>query len=170
MGSEIVYERRKLSDKEIGMIIKEIREVPDITYVLKIMFKLRKDGYVATQDGKLCGICSFYDLGGNWVKLGPLLVLKEYRGRGIGSTLLTKVIALNENRNLYVGSSRGSLKELNKEFGFIETRGILLPFRVKLFFLFYFFVSISSLEFWREFIRKSRTYPKREYQHFLRKI
>lgn len=169
MNTQIEYKRRKLSDNEINLLVNEIKRAPHITYVRPFMFKLRKDGIVATENGNLCGICSFYDLGGDWFKLGPLFVLEKYRAQGIGSTILSKAISLNKYKNIYVGSSRDSLKKLNQHLGFEEIKPLQLPFRIMLFFILYLFVSLTSINFWKETIRKSKTYPKREYSHFIRK-
>ena len=168
MKTQIEYKRRKLSDEEVSTLVTEIQNAPHITYVRPFMFKLRKDGIIATENGKLCGVCSFYDLGGGWVKLGPLFVLEKYRSHGIGSTLLSKAINLTKDKNIYVGSSRDSLKKLNQELGFNEIKPLQLPFRVILFFTFYLIVSVTSIKFWRETIRKAKIYSKRKYKHFVR--
>lgn len=75
--------KRSLTAKEIALLQREIANSPDITLFPKRRWKNFDILFIATDNKKLVGVCAVVDLG-SWKKLGPLIILKNYHGKGCG--------------------------------------------------------------------------------------
>ena len=82
--------RRPLSDAEIDLLMRDISFYPNPVYVKKSRFQTYKNAYVLVENGQFVGVCGVYTIENNWIKLGPLVFLRNYHGKGYGKLLLNK--------------------------------------------------------------------------------
>ncbi len=116
--------RRPLRDNEIKLLLNDIVFYPDLIYVKQSRFKTYKDAYVVEEDGQFVGICGIYQIN-DWVKLGPLVLLKKYHGKGYGKILLNKIIFDYSNKNIFITSSNIAVQKIISRLGFVEVSGYL---------------------------------------------
>ena len=72
---EITFEKKKLSDKEIDMLVEEIKKFPNPLTGKKV-WQAFKQVYIATSQKDLIGVCAISELK-NWIKLGPFVVFQK---------------------------------------------------------------------------------------------
>jgi len=150
---------RRLSDKEIDSLINEIKLFPHLTYVSRNNFQKAKTIYVLEIDNKLAGICVVYPER-NWVKLGPLVFLNAYQGRGLATNLILEILKSNSDKNIIVVSSNPKVKNILNKFGFIKARSFISLEREVKILLLKQLLEYSGLRIYLEAIRK-RIFMKR---------
>lgn len=96
--------RRRLDDKEIAFLIKEIKQTPNITGFTVSEWDSFDGIFIAEIDNKLAGIIALKNTAGNWVSIEAFYVLSKYRNFGIGNKLFDAALkaAMKKKRNLYV--------------------------------------------------------------------
>ncbi len=150
---------RRLSSKEIDSLINEIKLFPHLTYVSRNNFQNAKTIYVLEIDNKLAGICVVY-VDRNWVKLGPLVFLNKYQGRGLATNLIFEILKLNSDKNIIVVSSNPKVKNILRKFGFIKAKSFISLEREVKIILLKQLITYSGIRIYLESIRK-RIYMKR---------
>ena len=96
--------RRPLKENEINLLMKDIELYPDLVYVKESRFRKYNDAYIVEQDKEFVGLCGIYEMK-DWVKLGPLVFLKKFHGKGYGKILLNKIVNDYSNTNIFITSS-----------------------------------------------------------------
>lgn len=158
--------RRKLKDQEIKSLIVDIKSFPDLTYVSKSRWQSFKSPYVLEINDSFVGVCIIYKLT-NWVKIGPLVILKKYQGKGYGKILMKKIIDDNSDKKLYIGSSCRIVGKIATGFGFKKTTLLSLPKEIKLFLIMQLFEYIN-FNLALENLRKRFVLKRGRYSFFVR--
>lgn len=115
-----IYRIKKhvLTEDEILTLITSIRRFPDLTYVSAAQWRKIPSPYCIFVDGKFAGVCCTHETK-HWVKPGPLLVLPEFQGQGLGRKLFTSIVA-KQQKSICVISSCPILQHLTVTSGFTE--------------------------------------------------
>jgi len=158
--------RRKLEDQEIKSLIADTKSFPDLTYVSKSRWQSFASPYVLEIDNSFAGVCIIYELT-NLVKIGPLVILKKYQGKGYGKILMKKVIDDNNDKNLYIGSSCPILSKIVIGFGFKKVTVFSLPKEIKLFLIKQLF-DYLSFNLITEAVRKRLNLKRGKYGFFVK--
>lgn len=145
--------RRPLSDSEIELLIKDITYYPDLIYVKQSRLKTYKNAYVVEEDEQFVGICGIYEIN-DWIKLGPLVLLKKYHGKGYGKILLSRIVSDHSNKNIFITSSNIVVQKIISRLNFKEVSGYFkLPTKIQVFLIGNFYEHLH----WKlitEFLRK----------------
>ena len=123
--------RRNLSKIEASRLVQEMRDFPDIVYFSESHLCHLPHTFVAEFDGQFAGVCGVYEIG-TWIKLGPLVVLQEYHGRGLGRALIDVILQHYPSHNYLIISSNKIVQRIALTSGFAECRSFFaLPNIVK---------------------------------------
>lgn len=129
-----VIKTRFLKKDEIASLTEEVRHFPDLVYVSEHIWR-KKKAHVLEVDNRFAGVVVVYRFSG-WVKLGPLVVLEKYQGKGLGKKLLKHAINRYKKSNILINSTNPKVGRIASSYGFKEIDGFLsLPLTVKLFLL-----------------------------------
>ena len=112
---------RNLQPHEAQTIVEEIKKTPNITgYSLKEWLSF-KNILVAEDKGKIMGVCLYYDFHRNWSFISVLIVLKPFRGMGIGKNLFERCCdnILRDGKNIYTASKNPIVIDIMKKMDFI---------------------------------------------------
>ena len=70
----------------------------------------------------------------DWVKLGPLVFLKKFHGKGYGKILLNKIVDDYSDKNIFITSSNIAVQKIISKLTFKEVSSYYnLPFSIILF-------------------------------------
>jgi hypothetical protein len=75
--------KRALKEQEINILMSDIRYYPSLIYVKKSRLAKYKAPYVIEDEGEFVGMCAVYEFA-NWIKLGPLVFLKQSHDLTVG--------------------------------------------------------------------------------------
>lgn len=129
-----VIANRNLSDGEIKKLIRDVAFFPDLIYVSHEIWS-KQPVYVIESDGQMLGVVIVYVFG-NWIKIGPLVILKKFHGKGYGKLLLRMVFEKYKNKNAFMSSTNPAVGKITLKHGFHTEKNFLsLPNIVKLFLL-----------------------------------
>lgn len=162
---EIKLEKRRLNDKEIDLLIEEIKKFPNPLTGKKTWQALKKV-YIVRSNGDLIGVCGTTEFK-DWLKIGPFVVFKKFHNRGFGKKIFNSVVNNYSHLNLYVGSRNPAVAKIALGSGFKEEDNIWkLPKVIKMYLINNILGSIN-LNLIREFFRKS---PMKEgpYRNFIK--
>ena len=154
---EFIIKRRKLTTKEIDLLILEIKKTSFMAGHSRREWHNFSNVFAAEVEGKIAGVCVVIDLGFNWVEIGAIIVLEKYRGLKIGKQLFEQSyeFAKKQNKNIYIVSRNPIVKKWMKERGMILANHVFnLPFPI----IWHDFVMFFSLFRIIEFFRKSFLY------------
>lgn len=161
--------RRSLTVNEVDLLMMDIKRYPDLIYVKKSRLQSFKKVYVLEEDNAFVGICGVYEID-SWVKLGPLVFLNKFHGKGYGRLLLTKIVSEYSHKNIFITSSNSAVQKIMSTLGFKEVEGYLaLPCEIKYFLIAHFYEHIH----WRlitEFIRKFFLMKRNERKFYIKMI
>lgn len=149
--------KRRLTDDEVVILMKLIRETPNITGYSYREWQTFKNLFVAESADILVGVCVTEPLYGKWEDVALLYVLDAYRRHGIGSELFRYAFRdlKSKKKNIYVTSRNPVVIALMKEYGMKEVRHILmLPILINL----HNIIFCCSVYRLTEFIRKRHVY------------
>lgn len=158
--------KRPLLNKEINLLIADIKLFPDLVYVGRKKWLSFKNIYVAEKERDLLGVCVIYELK-NWIKLGPLVVLKKHQGKGIGKTLIKKIVKDLKEKNIFITSSNPLVKKIALSMDFEVRSFFSLPYGIKLF-LIKQLIEYVGLTFFIETLRKKIIFNKKSYLFFIK--
>ncbi len=145
--------RRKLTELEITELVENVRIFPNLAYVSPNRWRHFADPYCLLVDGHFAGVCAIYNFK-NWVKLGPLVLLQKFHGKGLGKNLLHKIIQDNINTSIFIVSSNPAVQYIVTSCDFQHISSYFsLPLSVQLF-LIQQLVEHLNFSFIREGIRK----------------
>ena len=128
--------KRSLSEKEIELLIKEVKTTPNIIGYTKREWSKFKNIWVAETENELVGVLVAINLPYNWIDIAVLYVLKPYRNKGIGRELIDTTTTLIETKgnNLYMVSSNPmvikNMEEINMT---LVNSPFKLPLAIQLF-------------------------------------
>ena len=114
--------RRSLNENEINLLMMDIRLYPDLVFVKESRFRKYNDAYIVEQDKEFVGLCGIYEMK-DWVKLGPLVFLKKFHGKGYGKILLNKIVNDYSDKNIFITSSNIAVQKIISRLDFKEVAG-----------------------------------------------
>ncbi len=139
----MIIKKRKLADKEIDILISEMRDFPDIGLYTKNQWKSFQHVYIAENNNHFIGVCMVISLN-KWFKIGPVIILKSYQGKGYGKQLLQFVVRKLKDNNLYIGSSNIRVGKIMESLKFHSINTFIdLPREIKVYLIKHFFQRIS---------------------------
>ncbi|MBI5619479.1 GNAT family N-acetyltransferase [Candidatus Gottesmanbacteria bacterium] len=129
----VSIKRRSLTESEITRLMQDIRLFPDLAYVSPARWRRLIDPYVLEVDRVFAGACGVYRFD-HWIKLGPLVLLKKYHGKGLGKRLLKTIIDDYPAVSVFITSSHPAAQHTVESFGFQQVSSFFsLPKEVKRF-------------------------------------
>jgi hypothetical protein len=158
---------RFLTHEETEKLEAEVKKSPHIGFIGKKMWQKFGKCYVITMNDEFAGICAAVHLP-HWIKMGPLVVLGKFQGKGLAKQLVNKILSENENKNLYIGSSNPYViqivEKLNfqKEGNFFKLPAELQRYQVN------YLLDRLSLKFLMDAITKNINQKKSKYYYFMR--
>jgi hypothetical protein len=96
-------EKRKLTIAEIDRIISEVKKVPQLIAGDRKRWQKFDLVYVGYDKSDFIGICAIVKLD-NWIKLGPFVVKKKYRGYGYGKFIMNQILKDYQGYNTFIES------------------------------------------------------------------
>lgn len=134
---------RRLTESEIDELIKEMRHFPDVGLYTKNQWKGFKHIFIADENNHLIGVCVVIQLN-KWVKIGPVIILKNYQGKGYGKEVLKFVTEKYKDNNIYIGSSNQRVQMIMESLKFRKVSNFLnLSTEIKLYLIKHFFSRIN---------------------------
>ena len=82
------------------------------------------------QDAVLVGFGAWDSIGSDWCEIGPFYSLESFRGQGLGTQIVSTLVTLNSNCNLYAVTKNPIARRLFARFGFHEVGVLTLPWPV----------------------------------------
>jgi hypothetical protein len=161
---DITISKRYLSNKEIDLIIEEIKKFPNPVTIRRSWQRLN-EVYVAVNDKELAGVCGITKLK-DWTKVGPFVVFEKYQNQGLGKKIFTAVLKDYPSSNLYVGSRNLAVARIVEKSGFYEVKPRNLPTDIKICIIRHILENLS-IEYLKELIRKKPT-KEGPFRSFLR--
>lgn len=161
-----VFKTRFLKKDEIISLTEEVKFFPDLIYVSERIWKKQK-AHIFEVDNRFAGVIVAYQFN-DWVKLGPLVILNKYQGKGLGKELLKYAIDRYSRKNIFINSTNPKVERIAASLGFKKKHSFLsLPQTVKIFLLKHSFeyVGIKTI---REAIRKRLTGRRGKRLYFIR--
>jgi GNAT superfamily N-acetyltransferase len=159
--------RRPLKENEINLLMEDIKLYPSLIYVKKSRFKKYQNTYVVEEDRQFVGICGIYEIK-DWVKLGPLVFLKKFHGKGYGKILLNKIVSDYSNKNIFIDSSNIAVQKIISRLNFKEVNGFFnLPTSILLYSIKFLYEYIH----WKlitEFFRKKFTMKRNTRKYYIK--
>lgn len=168
MVNMIRIQKDTLTPDEISILVTELKKFPAIALINQNKWQIFKELYIAREYGNLVGLLAVVHLK-HWIKLGPLIVLSQYQGNGIGKQLFKHVVQKYHNENLYIGSYNPAVKHLAQTYGFKETSRLgEIPIEIFCYYIGYYFEQFSW-EFFLDNIRKRIFHKSEKYSFFFNK-
>jgi len=159
--------RRKLAESEINKLVVNVRLFPNLAYVSPKHWLYFTDPYCLLINGRFAGVCVIHTLK-NWVKLGPLVILQNYHGKGLGKTLLQKVIKDQSSRSLFIASSNPVVQHIITSSNFQQILSFFsLPKEIQLF-LVKQLIEYISIPYIFEIIRKKFSLRRGEVKFYIK--
>ena len=159
--------RRSLKENEIKLLMNDIKLYPDLVFIKESRFRKYNNAYIVEQDKEFVGLCGIYEMK-DWVKLGPLVFLKKFHGKGYGKILLNKIVNDYSNKNIFITSSNIAVQKIISRLGFDEIKGYFkLPFTILLF----LFKQLYEHIHWKmvtEFFRKKLTMTRNDRKYYVK--
>ncbi len=162
-----IIKRRKLTNTEVDLLIRDTKFFSSLIYVSKERWLGFENPYIIGEDDNFVGVCMIYELK-DWIKIGPLVVLKKYQGKGFGKKLLYRIVEDYKNKNIFITSSNPNVKKILDKLNFTYINNYFsLPLKMKLFLIkqLYEHISFNML---MEFIRKKFTLNKERRSYFVK--
>lgn len=167
MKLEIKSQKPKRDD--ISQLVKDTKNFPFLTYVGRRTWRSFDGYYAAYVDNSFAGVMTVNKFGG-WTKLGPLVVLSKFHGRGVATALVKKAIA-TEKGNIYLASANPAVWKIAQNIGMLEKFNWLnLPHPIRLIYLKLSFNVVRCGEFIpfvKEMLRKQRLANVHHHRHFV---
>lgn len=163
----ITFVRRPLSDQEIEKIVQTISHTPTLVYVAPSIWKSFYNPYVVMVNQEFAGVCQIYE-NGNWAKIGPIILLPNFQGHGVGKQLIARIIVDYRHKKLFLTTTNSILKHIVKGFEFKKIRSFfLLPIPIAIFLIVQFFEYLRA-ESILAYIQKMNNKSRGEMSFFIR--
>lgn len=144
--SSIIIQKDKLTSHERNLLSEELHKFPHVGFISPEdwkKFSQKYELYIARENRQLVGVCMTVKLN-HFIKIGPLIVLAKYQGKGFGWKLLSFIIKRNSKDNLYIGSSNSRVWKIAEGLDFKPCFGFWkLPLEIKFYLIGYFLERLS---------------------------
>ncbi len=128
---QVTIEKHTLTEQEITELISSIKTAPDLAFVDRKNWKRYPNPYCIFVDKEFAGVCCIAETK-NWVKIGPLVTLLRFQGKGLGKLLFNTVVEKQKEKSLCVMSSCPILQHLTNAARFMEAPNVFaLPMEVQ---------------------------------------
>jgi len=166
---KISIQKRKLSSLESKILEAETMDFIHTGFTSQHIWQKYFPVYVMAAGNKLIGIVNIVGLN-EWMKIGPVVILAKYQGKGYGGKILKHVVSDMKNNNLYIGSSNPYIWRIVEGLGFERLDNYLkLPREIKIYLLKYFLERLN-FEFIINEAKKIREKKRTKYRFYARKI
>lgn len=147
--------------------MEDTRLFPHVAYVSRARWRRFTNPYIIEVDSKFTGVCAVYTFD-NWIKLGPLVLLQKYHGKGLGKKLLLNIINDYNKTSIFMASSNPAVQHIIKSYNFqLFSSFLSLPMEVQMF-LFRQLVEHLNVSFVLEGIRKKFFLKRLEIKFYAR--
>lgn len=161
--------RRRLTEKEITLLINDARIFPDIAYVSRTRWSRFAQPYIIEDNNVFVGVCAVYYFD-KWIKLGPLEILKKFHGKGMGKRLLHRVVNDHNNHSIVLASSNPVVQHIAETLSFKNIPQFLsLPKIVQLFLLRQL-IEHLNMSFFYEGIRKKFFLNRKNIKYYIKQL
>ncbi|MFZ2025419.1 MAG: GNAT family N-acetyltransferase [Microgenomates group bacterium] len=127
---QVTIQKHTLTEEEITDLISSIKTAPDLAFVDRKNWKRYPNPYCVFADNEFAGVCCTSETE-RWVKIGPLVTLPKFQGKGLGKLLFNTVVT-KQTKSLCVMSSCPILQHLTNAAGFTEVPNVFaLPMEVR---------------------------------------
>ena len=127
---QVTIEKHTLTEEEITELISSIKTAPDLAFVERKNWKRYPNPYCVFADNEFAGVCCIAETK-HWIKIGPLVTLPKFQGKGLGKLLFNTVVE-KQTKSLCVMSSCPILQHLTNSAGFTEVPNVFaLPMEVQ---------------------------------------
>lgn len=116
---QISIKQHTLTEQEITELIASIKTAPDLAFVDRRNWYRYPNPYCIFVDNEFAGVCCVSETK-HFVKLGPLVTLPRFQGKGLGKLLFNTVVEKQKTKSLFIATSCPILQHLTNSAGFIE--------------------------------------------------
>ena len=162
----VMIKERQLTKQEIDILALETKKSIHIGYIAPHVWREFDYIFVASDGNNLLGVCVVVPLK-RYLKLGPVVVVEEHQGKGVGSKLLSAIIKSLGHHNLYIGSSNVQIKKIILKLGFTEVRYLQLSLEIMMYLLSYIWQR-GSLLYLQDSLAKIFRHRRGKYRYYLR--
>ncbi len=162
----ITITKRPLNDREVELLIEEIKKFPNLVAGNKRRWQKLEQIYVATLNKEFVGVYGITTFH-NWYKIGPFVVLEKYQGKGYGKTIIENIVKDYSNVNLLTISRTPAVWKIMTHFSFQEVSLGKLPYIAKMC-LIHNILQLLSIDTIKELLRK-RSAQEEPYHYFVRR-
>lgn len=128
---KVTIQKHTLTEQEITELISSIKTAPDLAFVDRKNWKRYSNPYCIFADNEFAGVCCTAETN-HWIKIGPLVTLPKFQGKGLGKLLFNTVVERQKEKSLCVISSCPILQHLTNTAGFAEAPNVFtLPMEVQ---------------------------------------
>jgi GNAT superfamily N-acetyltransferase len=164
----LIIVRQNLNQQQVAKLINDTWFFPDLVYISSKRWLNYHKPYVIylnQQFAGACAICEFRD----WIKVGPLVLLKKYQGLGIARQLLTQISSEYSQQTIFVSTTNERLQNLLVKFQYKDL-GSFWTVPVPMgWFLIYQFFQYLSWPMIGEYFRKTKYYCRCPRKYFVKK-
>ena len=157
------------TDEDIVQVVTDTKNFPFLTYIGPRTWQSFDRWYSAYVDNSFAGVLAVNRFG-DWSKLGPLVVLSKFHGKGVATALIKKAVA-TEKGNVYLASANPAVWKITRKVGMGEKYDWLsLPLPIQ---IIYLKLSLNVLrcgefiQFIREMLRKQKLANVHHHRHFV---
>ncbi|BDI30733.1 hypothetical protein CCAX7_27840 [Capsulimonas corticalis] len=152
MTNSATITHRGLHPKEAATLHEELKSTPNILgFTIRELLRLR-DVQVAEVEGAFAGAALTMDLPFGWTEIAAVYVLPDYRGSGLGASLLRAAWdrAVSRERHLYMLSRNAQIVEWMRGQGMTIGCPMFAPFAVQIWMPIYMTSWHRHKEAWRK--------------------
>jgi GNAT superfamily N-acetyltransferase len=161
--------QRRLTDLEISELVNETQLFPNLIYISPNHWRRFTNPYCLLVDDHFAGVCTIHDHN-NWVKIGPLVLLQRYHGKGLGKILLQHITQNNRNKSLFITSSNPAAQQIVNSLGFNKVSSIFsIPMRI-LILLAFQSVQYINIRLLSEGIRKKLRFQRGIREYYIKTV
>lgn len=164
-----IIQGKPLSPSEKKLIIQATKAYENLVYVGPKTWELFDMLYKLYDDDVFVGVCAV-NIGGSYAKIGPLCLLSQYHGKGMGKKLVRHIVEdLRSKYNLYLASSNPAVWHIANGLGLKQDNALLhIPLSVIWIYMkmsYYVWKASEVITFCKEFKRKKSaiSFSKRHY-------
>src|SRR3989344_361375 len=155
--------------QDIAQVVADTKSFPFLTYIGPRTWRSFDGYYAAYEDNVFAGVLAVNKFDG-WIKLGPLVVLSKFHGKGVATALVKKAVT-TEKGNIYLASANPKVWKITQKLGMVEKYNWLnLPLPIRLIYLRLSFNVVRCgdfIPFAREVLRKQKLADVHNYRHFV---
>ncbi|MDP4011888.1 MAG: GNAT family N-acetyltransferase [Candidatus Roizmanbacteria bacterium] len=155
--------------EDIAQVVTDTKNFPFLTYIGPRTWQSFDRWYTAYVDNTFAGVVAINRFG-RWAKLGPLVVLSKFHGKGVATSLIKKAVA-TEKGNIYLASANPTVWKIARNVGMVKKYNCLnLPLSIQ---FIYLQLSLNVLrcgefiQFLKELLRKQKIADVHAFKHFL---